>query len=252
VRRSRTRGRSAGPAKREPAEPMLGWALIILAIIAITVFLFMYLEGGVNQNKFIVNPMKKFNGITQFSVSLPDNVVSDSLALVRKKAGKRVVIPEWKAGRTIPTSKMPDSVMEFYKGLCPLISKKIGEKVYVTPDSLPTTCAILTYDEQGDFINWHYDVNYFNGRFFTFLIMLEHSTPCSTKYVYKDPDNKEIEVDMEPGECILFEGPMVYHSASKLGFDEHRSIFSMQFSTDPTISWYNRALMRLKDLAYIG
>ena len=32
---------------------------------------------------------------------------------------------------------------------------------------MPTSCCILVYDREGDGIDWHYDVNYYFGRFFT-------------------------------------------------------------------------------------
>lgn len=169
--------------------------------------------------------------------------------------GKRVIIPKWKAGRTISTEtiqkKIP-KVFDWYKSLEKQISDIIGEKVYITPDKLPTTCAILIYEEDGDFINWHYDVNYFNGRFFTLLIPVTITNTC-TEYEYYDKDGNKKGIQEEWGKAILFEGDKVFHMATKFcNKGQKRVILSVQFSTNPTISWINNIFMRIKDTAYIG
>jgi len=174
---------------------------------------------------------------------------------VSKEEGRRVVIPAWKAGRTITTQtiiKNIPNVYDWYKGLEEKISSIIGENVYVTSNNLPTTCAILIYEKNGDFINWHYDVNYFNGRFFTLLIPVNITNHC-TEYRYYDKDGNINGIKEELDKAILFEGDKVFHMASKFcNKGKQRLILSVQFSTNPTISWVNNILMRIKDIAYIG
>jgi len=224
--------------------------IISIILIALVIFFYMYNQGAVNKNIYRGVNKNMFSGITIVKIRIPPKVMADCLKL--KDQGKRVVIPNWKGGETVPTTKVTQEIINFYHSLTPIISKVIGEKVYPTELNLPTTCAILTYNQPGDFINWHYDVNYFKGRFFTVLMLVSKTPDCDTKYEYKDENGITQQIDLEYGDCLIFEGPIIFHSASGLGKNQSRSILSMQYSTDPTISWFNRMIMRLKDIAYVG
>jgi len=201
---------------------------------------------------------KDFCGIKEINLSIPENLKQEILEKTADlDSGKRIVLPGWKAGRTITTQEVIHTlpnVWEWYKSLVSKIRSEIGTQVKTTQDFLPTSCAVLIYENNGDFINWHYDVNYFNGQSFTLLVPLTFTDVC-TEYIYKDPYGKQRSLPNTEGKSILFEGEKVFHMASpfcKCGAKQKRVVLSMQFSTDPTISWYNRALMRLKDIAYIG
>lgn len=229
--------------------------IIIFIIIVLLVIFYMILKGGINYNRIVECkniPTKDFCGIQQISLAVPEEIKAKVLVI---KDGKRVIIPGWKAGRTIPTSYIKDNVpelFEWYKSLEDPISEIIGERVYVTGHDLPTTCAVLVYEEDGDFINWHYDVNYFNGRFFTLIIPCTFNDTC-TEYKYYDKEGHIKGIKNTEGTSILFEGDKVFHMATKFckRDNKKRVVISVQFSTDPTIAWYNRIIMRFKDIAYI-
>ena len=198
---------------------------------------------------------KEFCGIETIDLAVPDILNKKIQNVVDTGEGKRVVISGWKAGRTIDTStvkKVLPTLFDWYIGLEKEIGDIIGEKVYITADTLPTTCAVLIYENDGDFINWHYDVNYFNGRFFTLLIPCTFVNSC-TEYTYFDKNRNKQGLKEERGKAILFEGDKVFHMATKFcNKGAKRIMISVQFSTNPTISWYNRLMMRIKDTAYIG
>lgn len=233
---------------------------IILSIFAVGLLLFMYMvfKGAINYN-LISNckdiPVEKFCGLKIIDLAVPDDLKREILKEVSGGQGTRVVIPGWKAGRTISTATIQKNmprVYDWYKSIEGYISSIIGESVYVTPDRFPTTCAILIYEEDGDFINWHYDVNYFDGRFFTLIVPVTITNTC-TEYVYYDKDGNKKGLQEERGKAILFEGDKVFHMASAFcNKGEKRVMISVQFSTNPNINWFNNILMRIKDIAYIG
>ena len=197
---------------------------------------------------------EEFCGIKEIKLALPNNLKEDIMAAVAGGMGKRVVLEGWKSGTTISTESVIgrlSSVWNWYEELPRRIGEEIGEPVVITQDYLPTTCAVIIYDKEGDFINWHYDVNYFDGRFFTLLVPVTFDDVC-TKYTYYDKEGVVNEIDNKKDKAILFEGDKVFHMATKLCKGEKRVILSMQFTTDSRISWYNRALMRIKDSAYVG
>ena len=232
----------------------------IFIFVLVVFILYMIFKGAVNYNRISVCKDvddKTFCGIKEIRLSLPDTLKRRVFEQVNKGAGKRVVIPGWKAGRTISTASIqrdiPD-LFDWYKNLEEKIGSEIGQPVFITEDALPTTCAVLVYEEDGDFINWHYDVNYFNGRFFTLLIPCTFDDDTCTEYSYYDKNGVLQSIKTKPEMSILFEGDKVFHMATKFckKSEKKRVVVSVQFSTDPTISWYNRAIMRIKDIAYIG
>lgn len=160
-----------------------------------------------------------------------------------------------KRGITISTKHVEahcPSVIDFYQTtLRDIISKELGVDVQPTDLSLPTTCAVLIYDQEGDWINWHYDYNYYDGRFFTVLIPITNEPTC-TQFQYRTDDNKIKSVDLLNGKSICFEGNYLYHRASKLCKNQRRVVLSCQFVTDNRMSTVNSLRLRLKDFAYIG
>ena len=188
----------------------------------------------------------EFCDIAIVDVDLPSRVVDACMALaLDKNQGRRSTIPFWKAGRTIPVKD--EVVLSWYSSLVPRVSSIIGTDVTTTPGDLPTTCAILVYEEKGDFINWHYDVNYFDGRFFTMIVPITFDETCTT-FVYTNKDSIAEPVVLNIGSAVLFEGERVFHKATKLCKGQKRVIISLQFTTDAKMSSSsNRLLHTIKD-----
>jgi len=159
-----------------------------------------------------------------------------------------------KDGVTISTqniAKVSPSLISFYRNeLCHIVSTQIGLKLYPTDLNLPTSCALLIYEKENDWINWHYDYNYYNGRFFTVLIPITNDVTC-TKFQFKNKYNDLISLDMT-NKAICFEGNYLYHRASKLCANQKRVMLSCQFVTDNSMSFLNQCRLKIKDFAYTG
>ena len=160
-----------------------------------------------------------------------------------------------KKGITISTMnvvKYAPNLIHFYKyELSKIVSNKLKLKLFPTDLHLPTTCAILIYDNEGDWINWHYDYNYYNGRFFTVLIPITNSLTC-TEFQFKNDDNEIKSINLTNNNAICFEGNYLYHRASKLCKNEKRIILSCQYVTDNNMNMLNKLRLKLKDFAYTG
>jgi len=189
-----------------------------------------------------------------------------NVLLSNKEIQKRVNIktyPEYflncalpnKKGITISTVnvfKYAPNLINFYENeLCDLISKKINLKLFPTDLKLPTSCAILIYENEGDWINWHYDYNYYDGRFFTVLIPITQHTTC-TEFQFLNDNNEVKNINLTNNNSICFEGNYLYHKASKLCKMEKRIILSCQYVTNTNMSILNNLRLKLKDFAYTG
>lgn len=244
----------------------------ILAIIITTfiifcfiVFAYLYNSGSCHIEKEYICS-KKFCLIKEFSFQLPAAVLAEINTLLRNKCiQKRVNISSYvetigncalpnKAGVTIPTKQIMEhskSIIPFYQvDLRKTITDLLGFKIHPTELKYQTSCAVLIYEEEGDWINWHYDHNYYDGRFFTVLIPITKELTC-TKFQFKNEDNKIISLDLN-NNAVCFEGNFVYHRASKLCANQRRAILSCQFVTSNCMSFINQLRIKLKDFAYLG
>jgi hypothetical protein len=160
-----------------------------------------------------------------------------------------------KKGITVATHSLTQhapSLIHFYQNdLCKYVSEQVNLTLYPTDLNLPTTCVLLIYDTEGDWINWHYDHNYYEGRFFTVLIPITQDVTC-TEFQFKNDINEIKSVELVNGNSICFEGNYLYHRATKLCKNQKRVILSCQYVTTNEMNEINRMRLKLKDSAYTG
>jgi hypothetical protein len=238
---------------------------IIILIILIFIITYAYNSGSCQLNKDYICD-DNFCLIKKLNIDLNETLKNDiQIMLENKSIQKRVSITTYpenilncalpnRKGITIPTKNICENsphLISFYNNeLCKIVSQVTGLKLYPTELDFPTSCAIIIYEKEGDWINWHYDYNYYNGRFFTVLIPITHDLTC-TKFQFKDKNNKIIDMDLTDN-SICFEGNYLYHRASKLCNNQKRVMLSCQYVTDNSISFINKLRIKLKDFAFIG
>jgi hypothetical protein len=244
----------------------LYYILLIVCILIISIILYGYNSGSCKRNKkYICN--NDFCLHKEFKIFLDSSLKQQiNNLLLNEKIQKRVTIniqPEIifncalpnKSGTTITTQnilKYAPELIEYYQtNLCNIISEKIGLKLYPTDLNLPTTCAVLIYEKEGDWINWHYDYNYYNGRFFTVLIPISNEQTC-TEFQFKDKNDETKSINLIDNNAICFEGDFLYHRASKLCKNQKRVVLSCQYVTNNEMTFINKLRIKLKDFAYTG
>ena len=237
----------------------------LIFIILIIIIIYAYNSGSCKIDKKYIC-QNNFCLLKEFAIDLNENIKNDIEKITHDKSiQKRVTISTYpenifncalpnRKGITIPTEniaiKSPELISFYENDLCKKISKVTGLKLYPTSLYYPTSCAIIIYEKEGDWINWHYDYNYYNGRFFTVLIPITNMLTC-TKFQFKDGQNNVINMDLT-NNALCFEGNYLYHRASKLCKNQKRIMLSCQYVTDNSISFINKIRIKLKDYAFIG
>jgi hypothetical protein len=131
------------------------------------------------------------------------------------------------------------------------ISDIVGEKIFVCPEFDKHRIGIYKYCKKGDFIDWHYDKSFYNGRRYTVLIALKNCNieqECNLEYKYKD---KIYKWNSQKFNMIIFNGNQLYHRVSKM--KEHnfqttdRIIFTMEYITDTRINFINKFIDDIKN-----
>ena len=242
------------------------WVVFFVLVIVIIIGTYGYNTGSCKINKKY--PCSDdFCLYKEFNVSFREPVKNEIDSMMdNKQIQKRVNIETFqetilncalpnKKGVTISTAnvvKHAPNLVDFYKNdLCKMASDKLKMKLFPTDVNLPTSCVILIYENEGDWINWHYDHNYYDGRFFTLLVPITTNATC-TEFQFMNDKNEVKSVNMANGNSICFEGNYLYHRASKLCKNEKRAILSCQYVTDNNMSTLNKIRLKLKDFAYTG
>jgi len=242
------------------------WFLLFVLVFIISIGYYGYNSGACKiKKKYICND--NFCLYKEFNVHLQAIIKNEiNSLLMNKEIQKRVNIetfPETilncalpnKKGITISTTNVvtyAPNLINFYENdLCKLVSKQLSLNLFPTDLNLPTSCAILIYENEGDWINWHYDYNYYDGRFFTVLIPITNNSTC-TEFQFKNDNNEIKSVNLTNNNSICFEGNYLYHRASKLCKNEKRVILSCQYVTNNNINILNKLRLKLKDFAYTG
>jgi hypothetical protein len=136
------------------------------------------------------------------------------------------------------------------------IGEIVGEPVRCTADHDQSACSILYYTHAGDYINWHRDPNFYTGRQFTILLMLENKAPgggmSSSALMRKHKDGREERIELDENDLVLFEGPRVLHKVSPTSAGDTRIALSMTFNTNPRIGLLSELARRVKDTAFFG
>ena len=219
--------------------------LIILKYFVRNIMIFSKYKLDICNNEIFCN-IKKIN--IELSENLYDQIMNSC-----KDA--KYSNPLNRKGGTVPQNilmdKYPD-VIEFFKStsLKDIISNTIGKDVTNTPLIDPLSCTVIVYDRYGDYINWHYDNNVYNGRLITVNICIYHGNNRCSFFEYKDYNNKTITIKLKQFEAIVFEGTKVFHRVSPACDDEKRVILSMTFTTDKTIDTLNKMFSKIKRLYF--
>jgi hypothetical protein len=243
-------------------KKILGLIILIILIIAI----YGYNSGSCKLEKEYICD-KSFCLFKEFKIYLENKIGLEINSLISNKdIQKRVEITTYpetifncalpnKKGITISTNNIikyaPQLINYYQNELCKKVSQEINLKLYPTDLKFPTSCALLIYENEGDWINWHYDYNYYNGRFFTVLIPITNNITC-TEFQFKDSNNDVKSINLINNNSVCFEGNYLYHRASKLCNNQKRVILSCQFVTDNNMNLINKIRIKMKDFAYIG
>jgi hypothetical protein len=229
---------------------------VIVFFILINYIGFTFLYRSTYYNNYLKKcdnyPSNKFCHIKKIDLKLPDEYFKPLLD-ISYKYGNRIKMPQ-KSQKAISLKYLTEvfpPVVEWYKSLPSYISSIIGEKVVTTPLNQPISLCLIVYEEEGDFIDWHFDTNHYDGRFFTLLIPVTFEKTCGN-YQYKNSKEQTETLDLEKGDALLFEGDKVFHRGKKLCKNQRRVILSATFTTSQKLPIIESMYQYIKTVGFFG
>lgn len=138
-----------------------------------------------------------------------------------------------------------------------LLRRVVGAEMKECPANDPHRCAFYAYTEEGDHMGFHYDTSYYKDRRWTLLIGFkdDSSSRLLCHLHTKNPGHavEKLEVQMQPGTLVLFNGDKVYHAVTPVKEGETRYVVSMQFVTSGEMNPFMRFISNMKDaVGYFG
>jgi hypothetical protein len=227
---------------------------IVLIVILIVAFAIDFLYRTLFYQNHLKTCVDKdsFCGIQVINISLPENYRSKLLEISETK-GVRIEIPK-KHQKNISYTELKKEVPDiddWYESLSSVLSPYIDDTLKVVPKDIKTRICLVVYEKEGDYIDWHFDTNHYNGRFFTLLIPVSTESTCGN-YVYKDHTEVEQILEVEKSQAIFFEGDKVFHRGKELCANQRRVILSLTFVTDDSMNVWNYCLHKVKELGVLG
>ena len=198
------------------------------------------------------NPKAPFCYIKKIKLSIPNEFLGP-LDEIAQREGTRVEIYK-KRQKAVSIQKLQANlpeIVEWYKGLTRQISEAIGEEVKVTPLNQPNSLSLVVYEKEGDFIDWHFDTNHYNGRYFTLLLPVTTAPTCGN-YQYRNAMGETETLYLQQGEAILFEGDRVFHKGKELCKNQRRVVLSCTFTSSHTITPPEAILNFIKNWGIFG
>jgi hypothetical protein len=229
---------------------------VIFLVILITYISYTFVTRTTKYKNYLKKCKKvskdKFCHIQVIPLSIPSYLINDLLDLTETH-GKRIEIPQ-KRQRCISLKHLQEyvpGIVDWYQILPNIVSQYIGEKVYITPLSQPNSLCLVVYDKAGDYIDWHFDTNHYNGRFFTLLLPVTFEDTCGN-YQYRDPDEDTVTLKLKKGDALLFEGDKVFHRGKELCDNQFRVILSCTFTTSQEIPIEEWIFQNIKNVGIFG
>ena len=231
------------------------WFYVILVIVFVVILFFcdlLYRTIWYKNHLRTCKESDNFCGIQIVNISIPDKLVNPLLDL-SKKEGKRVEIPQ-KRQKNIPSETIIKNIPEIeeqYKLYASVISNYIGENVKILPKDMKNRISLVVYEKEGDYIDWHFDTNHYDGRYFTLLVPVTLEATCGN-YQYRNVYDVDTDVEIFKGQSILFEGDKVFHRGKMLCKDQFRVILSLTYVTSESMNIWNYMMYKIKQIGVYG
>jgi hypothetical protein len=227
---------------------------IYLLLFIILIFFFNFINRTLIYKNYLKDcENDKFCGIQIINIHLP-NEYNYRLKEIAINKGVRIEIHGKKKQKNISYDilyKELNEIESWYKSIAYTISNIVGEKIIPLDKKYKNRLSLIVYDKEGDYIDWHFDTNHFEGRYFTLLVPITFEKTCGN-YVYKDKNGNDTSIHLEKNQAIFFEGDKVFHSGKKLCSNQFRAILSMTFITNSNMNSWNYIMNSMKEFGVFG
>lgn len=121
-------------------------------------------------------------------------------------------------GRKLNFNQLPECIKNFYETMQfeNIASQAMGERVTFAPRTEQYRIFARLYEDDDDFLNWHYDNNFTKGNRYTLVIPVLVNDCNTAEFMIKDRRTQEERVVKVPlGQGVIYNGTDVYHKITQ-------------------------------------
>lgn len=202
--------------KRFITEQILGRVVIFIILVCIVLFL-NYWHGK------HFKPCDKCTPNEVFLVDVPelDEYCVSVLENEIRNRGTRLN-PELNfsnaQGRKLNFNQLPTCIKKFYETyeFEHIVSNVVKERVTYAPHTEQYRIFARLYEDDDDFLEWHYDNNFTKGNRYTLVIPVLVDDCNTAEFMIKDrKTQKESIIKVPVGQGVLYNGTEVYHKITQ-------------------------------------
>jgi hypothetical protein len=135
--------------------------------------------------------------------------------------------------------------------LCASVSHAIGEKVTYADESEKYRIFARIYDDEDDFLNWHYDNNFTRGNRYTLVIPVILDECNTSEFQYKDRKTGDVKTVKIPlGQGVLYNGSEMYHRITQQTKGCRRVVIIIPFYADYSKSIIGEIREKFRNMTY--
>lgn len=156
-------------------------------------------------------------------------------------------------GRKLNYNQLPECVQKFYDvdELSNIVSEVVGEKVYLAPMSEQYRIFARLYEDDDDFLEWHYDNNFTKGTRYTIVIPVLVDEGSTSEFEIKDRKTRKEEIIKVPlGSGVIYNGSDVYHRITRQTKGMRRMVVIIPLYSDYEIGPIGKIRQKFRNIIY--
>jgi hypothetical protein len=135
-------------------------------------------------------------------------------------------------GKKLNYNQLPNDIKQYYENsiYAEKVSQAIGEKVNYADINEKYRIFARLYEDDNDFLEWHYDNNFTIGNRYTLVIPILVDRGNTSQFMIKDIKTGEEKIIPIPmGKGVIYNGSITYHKISKQTNGNRRMVIIIPF-----------------------
>ncbi len=220
-----------------------------IAHILIILLILLLIKDTVSFNKHKFKKCKKEEKICNWKkgkVSIPSEIINSYKKLFEHQTCKSFINRKGCAVSKGDVLKFLPDIQKFYFDFGKQISKDYNKTFFPVIND-PLSITILSYDREGDHIDFHYDSNIYLGETYTVLVPLTSNKTCSQLEI-QISDKKKVQIPLKIGEYFIFKSDSVYHRVTPSCEQDVRHVLSFVYTTNSKTKPFQNVFNALRKL----
>jgi len=138
-------------------------------------------------------------------------------------------------GKKLNYYEMPKEIRDFYidDTIRQSVSTILNEKVDYANETERYRIFARLYEDDSDFLDWHYDNNFTVGNRYTLVVPIIVDAGNTSEFMIKDQKTrKEKTIPIPLGKGVVYNGSITYHSITKQTKGQRRLVIIIPFYTN--------------------